>query len=65
MSTSYPINLDLRDWFAGQALTATISATSAGQHRPSMREGEQNIMKAIARDSYEMADAMIAARKGY
>jgi hypothetical protein len=54
--------MTLRDWFAGQALGAIIAATSAGQHNPPMREGEVHLRYAIARDAYDMADAMLAVR---
>lgn len=55
--------MSLRDYFAGQALPAVIVVTSEGNHRPIMRDGERTIAPAIARDAYEMADAMLAARK--
>ena len=54
--------MTLRDWFAGQALSGVIAATSAGQHRPGKSEPGEHIRFAIARDSYDMADAMLAAR---
>ena len=56
--------MTLRDWFAGQALAATITATSAGQHNAlSGKPVGTSIYDAIAMDAYEHADAMIAARK--
>lgn len=55
--------MSLRDYFAGQALPAVISATSAGQHRPTARDSDTSISFAIARDAYLVADAMLAARK--
>jgi hypothetical protein len=54
--------MSMRDYFAGMALPAIITATSAGQHMPTMREGEPHIRFAIARDAYDMADAMLAAK---
>lgn len=54
--------MSLRDWFAGQALIAVIAATSAGQHQPNTRKGDSHIRFAIARDAFDMADAMLAAR---
>jgi hypothetical protein len=54
--------MSLRDYFAAAALPAVIAATSAGQHVPKMRDGENTIHQAIARDVFEVADAMIAAR---
>ena len=45
--------MDLRDWFAGQALQIV--------HHPGGRYGEEGHKK-VAEYSYAMADAMIAAR---
>lgn len=56
-------DMSLRDWLAGQALPSVIAATSAGQHQPVMLAGEEHIRHAIARDAYEMAEAMLAARE--
>ena len=53
--------MSLRDYFAGQALPAVITATSAGQHRP-MRDDGLDLVRSMARDAYEIADAMIEAR---
>lgn len=53
--------MTLRDYFAGQALPAVITATSAGQHRP-MRDDGLDLVRSMARDAYEIADAMLAAR---
>ena len=53
--------MSLRDWFAGQAIDGIIHATSAGQHMPLVKDGE-HIRYAMARDAYDMADAMLAAR---
>ena len=55
--------MTLRDYYAGQALPAVIAATSAGLHMPNQRPEDEHIRYAIARDAYDMADAMIAARK--
>ena len=55
--------MTLRDWFAGQALPAIIAATSAGQHDPSAKHGK-GVVGSMAADAYEIADAMITARKG-
>ena len=53
----------LRDYFAGQALPATITATSAGQHNALSGKPEgTNIYDAMAMDAFAMADAMIKAR---
>lgn len=55
--------MTLRDWFAGQALPAIVTATSAGQHDPSAKHGK-GVVGSMAADAYEIADAMLAARKG-
>lgn len=55
--------MTLRDWFAGKAIPAIIAATSDGKHQPNIKDGE-HIRFAIARDAYDMADAMLAAREG-
>ena len=52
--------MTLRDWFAGQALGAIVTATSNGQHYPA-REG-QSLIEGMAQDAYELADAMLAER---
>lgn len=49
-----PQSTDLRDWFAGQALTGF-------EPRHCLSSGEAD---AIALSAYMIADAMIAARKG-
>lgn len=54
--------IPLRDWFAGQALAGIIIATSSGDHDPAAKHGVW-IVLSIAKDAYEMADAMIEARK--
>ena len=54
----------LRDYFAGQALAATITATSAGQHNALSNKPEgTSVYDAVAMDAYVLADAMVAARK--
>ena len=53
--------MSLRDWFAGQALIAVVNATSAGQHYPLVNDG-LNLVQAMARDAFELADAMLAER---
>lgn len=55
--------MSLRDWFAGQALPAVIHATCAGQHHPGDKHG-MGTVTGMALDAYELADAMLAARKG-
>lgn len=53
----------LRDKFAGDFMNAYISA---GYRNPKIREGDDpetlTLAKAVSRDSYVMADAMLAAR---
>lgn len=54
--------MTLRDYFAGQVIPAVIAATSAGRHHP-VRFGENTTLhQGMARDAYEMADAMLAER---
>ena len=53
--------MTLRDWFAGQALGAIVTATSNGQHQPA--RDERNLIEGMAHDAYELADAMLDARK--
>ena len=53
--------MTLRDWFAGQALNAIVTATSNGQHHPA-RDG-RSLVEGMTHDAYELADAMLAARK--
>jgi hypothetical protein len=49
--------MDLRDWFAGMALHGITAMIAGGAH-------SANGPAAVARDAYELADAMLAARKG-
>ncbi len=57
------IGLSCRDWFAGQALTGLLSSrTSELANRFAGMSNDQRA-KMIARDSYMLADAMIAASK--
>ena len=57
--------MTLRDWFAGQALAAMITATSAGQHNAlNGKPVGTSIYDAMAMDAYALADAMLRARKG-
>lgn len=65
MSTSDPINLDLRDWLAGQALAGFAANTAIFAAN---NQNGWDLVNASARDladrAYWLADAMIAARKG-
>lgn len=56
--------MSLRDYFAAAALPGIIIATSAGQHIPTMQAGEKDLLSAITRDAYALADAMVAEAKG-
>lgn len=47
--------MTLRDWFAGQALTADLTA--------GLVNGTDNTMTDYAEDAYRMADAMLKARE--
>ena len=53
--------MTLRDWFAGQALGAIVTATSNGQHQPA--RDERNLIEGMAHDAYELADALMAERE--
>lgn len=48
----------LRDWFAGQAMQSCLTACANDS-----RESGTSYCEHVARVSYEMADAMIKARK--
>lgn len=50
--------MDLRDWFAGQALPAIIERCSA-DYRPQ----HESLADYFARRAYDVADAMLLARK--
>ena len=52
--------LRLRDYFAGQALSAMIQIVAAGQHMPTIETKGGN---GIAQQSYVLADAMLKARE--
>ena len=51
--------LSLRDWFAGQALVGILACPAA------LSNGDERVtsLPQMAKASYEMADAMIAARE--
>jgi len=55
--------MSLRDYFAAAALPAIISGVCAGQHHAGMLEGETSVVPAMARNAYEIADAMLKARE--
>lgn len=61
MLWTYP-GMTLRDWFAGKVIGAIIAATSAGQHHSDMPDDDRTLVQAMARDAYELADAMLAER---
>jgi len=50
--------VDLRDWFAGQAIAAFIAGSFNMHDR-----GEDLLDESIALECYQIADAMLAARK--
>ena len=53
--------MSLRDWYAGQALAGMLAHST--RYRP--RQGApSNWHDAISEEAYELADAMLAARKG-
>lgn len=50
--------MTLRDWFAGKAMAACVSACQGDTRLPGETQSEL-----IARRSYELADAMLKARE--
>lgn len=64
--TGAPINgyfsdgMSLRDWFAGMAMQGWLSSFGPDMVHPVANDMEHE----IAKQAYQMADAMIAARKG-
>jgi hypothetical protein len=54
--------MSLRDYFAAAALPAVIETTSNGSHNSPHMSG-RSIVQAIAMDAYDLADAMLSARK--
>ena len=61
--------MTLRDWFAGQALSGSLASQTAESHwafqaLPNGIGNDTGALTGIARLSYDLADAMIAARKG-
>jgi len=55
--------MSLRDWFAGQAVPALL-AELYGHSVRSGKQYEASVYTMGANAAYEVADAMIAARKG-
>jgi hypothetical protein len=69
--------MTLRDWFAGQALAAFVTAHSKDMHKQAMEDGEDPsketylpaffgesfMWDSVPQAAYALADAMIAARK--
>ena len=59
--------MSLRDWFAGMALTGEIASSSTALACESTAKAairnQRTIEQQIAWNCYQMADAMIAARK--
>lgn len=61
--------MTLRDWFAGQALSGSLASQTAESHwafqaLPNDIGNDTGALTGIARLSYYLADAMLAARKG-
>lgn len=62
-----PLNLDLRDYFAGQALVAIIKAEESAdvdsiKERARIRQRNHRAKFRDAKRAYAVADAMLAAR---
>jgi hypothetical protein len=53
--------MSLRDYFAGQALAGLLACE---KFQPFRNDGEEIASGLIASNCYEIADAMLAARKG-
>lgn len=53
--------MDLRDYLAAKAMQAYLTRESTGEL---MAEDAAYDMRAVANDSYRMADAMLKAREG-
>lgn len=51
----------LRDEFAMAVIGSVVIATSAGQHQPIRADGI-SLIDAMARDAYQIADAMMAEK---
>lgn len=59
--TRYQLGMSLRDWFAGQIVAAgMVNASGLGDMDPEKRGP---LLVKVARLSYEIADAMLAARQ--
>jgi hypothetical protein len=56
MANRYYYGMTLRDWFAGQALSALIGSEKPGS-------GYFKLPSEVANAAYDMADAMLAERK--
>jgi len=54
----YQDGMTLRDWFAGQALTSTMRLVTGHESEPG-----EGMAQTFARRAYEVADAMLEARK--
>lgn len=59
--------MSLRDWFAGQIAAADVCATGANNDRASAalelaRRAGVSVAAVTARNAYEIADALLAAR---
>ena len=54
----YQDGMTLRDWFAGQALTSTMRLVTGHESEPG-----EGMAQTFARRAYELADAMLEARK--
>jgi len=54
--------LTRRDWFAGRALQGMLAHST--RYKPRPVDAGRHWHDAIAREAYELADAMLAAREG-
>lgn len=54
--------MTLRDWFAGQALSGWLASFGPDTAHPADMRGREQACANVARFSYVLADAMLAAR---
>ncbi len=55
--------LSVRDWFAGQALVVVAQFGAVRKYADRMDESPEGLAGNVARWAYEIADAMLVARK--
>lgn len=63
-----PLQIELRDWFAGQLAAAEVASAGANEFAAealadAAEKAGQTIEQRIAFNAYEVADAMLSARQ--